>query len=336
MPPERTTPMGLGSLLTGMDFGNFMSSGLTRASSQLFIEVLKSRTASIYVVEKHGLVDYFDAKDVYGAADKLNNRLNVSMTKEEIVRLNVELSTSLLPDIFGDKEKERKLSAILSNSFVEALDQINRDKLSSKAKRARMYIESQLIETKTRLDSVEIELMEFQKKHKTVSLPDQLKASIETAAELKSEIIKTEIEIGLLSGNIREDNRTYIALQRQLQELRNQYNQMEVGSQDFLLGFKDVPELGRQLAVLFREVKIQNEVYLLLQQQYYKEKIQENRDLPTVEILDEAIPPHKPSSPRLIYSTFFGGIFIFLLTSLVFIIKDRKFYTRLRGTKKVE
>lgn len=336
MPPEKTTPTGLGSLLTGMDLGNLMTGGLSTASSQLFVEILKSRSASVYVVEKHNLVNYFNAKNVFEAANKLNQRLNIDLTKEGIVKVNVELTTSWLPVLFGDREKERKLAAAVSNSFVEALDKINREKLSSKAKRARMYIETQLVETKARLDSVEIELMEFQQKNKTVSLPDQLKASIETAAELKSEIIKTEIELGLIGGNVREDNRTYLALQRQLQELRSQYNQMEVGSEDFLLGFKDVPELGRQLAVLFREVKIQNEVYVLLQQQYYREKIQENRDLPTVEVLDEAIIPEKPSSPRLIYSTFFGAIFIFLLISLGFVLKDRGFYNQLRGEKPVE
>ena len=67
-----------------------------------------------------------------------------------------------------------------------------------------------------------------------------------------------------------------------------------------------------------------NEVYVLLQQQYYKEKIQENRDIPTVEILDEAIPPLKASSPRIIFSTVTGGILIFLLMSLITIISERK------------
>jgi uncharacterized protein involved in exopolysaccharide biosynthesis len=106
---------------------------------------------------------------------------------------------------------------------------------------------------------------------------------------------------------------------------------MEAGSNDYLLSFKDLPVLSKQLASLLREVKIQNEVYLLLQQQYYKEKIQENRDLPTVQVLDRAIPPLKASSPRIIFSTFIGALFFFLLSSLVFIIDGRKnYYYKLR------
>jgi len=99
---------------------------------------------------------------------------------------------------------------------------------------------------------------------------------------------------------------------------------MELGNRDYLLAFKEVPELGKKLATLIREVKIQNEVYTLLQQEYYKEKIQENRDLPTVEVLDEAIPPLKASSPRVVFSTITGGLFIFLLMSFIVILSERK------------
>jgi uncharacterized protein involved in exopolysaccharide biosynthesis len=127
-----------------------------------------------------------------------------------------------------------------------------------------------------------------------------------------------------LEPNLRDDSKALVTLKSRLQELRNQYNKMEMGNQDYLLAFKDVPELGRDLAKIVREVKIQNEVYLLLQQQYFKERIQENRDLPTIEVLDEAIPPTKAASPRKITSTLLGGIFAFLLISLIIIVSETK------------
>jgi uncharacterized protein involved in exopolysaccharide biosynthesis len=228
--------------------------------------------------------------------------------------------------IFDNIDSVKKFSADLSNSFADALDVINREKLSSRAKKARQYIEAQLVATKSRLDSVELALMQFQEKNKTISLPEQVSAAIDAAAKLKAEIVKTEVEIGFLQPNLREDNQQLFSLRAKLQELKDQYEKMEMGNKDYLLAFKEVPELGRELASLLREVKIQNEVYLLLQQQYYKEKIQENKDLPTVEILDDAIPPLKASGPRVIFASVTGGIFIFLFMSLIYIIQDRKIY----------
>jgi uncharacterized protein involved in exopolysaccharide biosynthesis len=168
--------------------------------------------------------------------------------------------------------------------------------------------------------------MKFQELNKTVALPEQLKAAIEAASKLKSEIVKTEIEIGMLQQNLKEDNKILLSLRNKLNELKEQYDKMELGSQDYLLAFGEVPELGKELATLLREVKIQNEVYTLLQQQYYKEKIQENRDIPTVEILDEAIPPLKPAAPRIVFSTITGGVFVFILISLIFVLSERKTY----------
>jgi tyrosine-protein kinase Etk/Wzc len=325
LPPEKNNQMGgLSGLLGGEDLSSLMTSGMSNANAQLYMEMLKSRSASLYVVRKHNLVRFYDSKNEIEAANKLSEKLTIDLNKEGILKLSVNTSTSLFPIFTSQSDSIKKLSAALSNSFVESLDIINREKLSSKAKRARIYIESQLKQTRYLLDSAENSLMLFQKKNKTVSLPEQVKAAIEAAANLKTDIVKSEIELGLLQPNLSEDSKTLLTLRTRLQELRNQYSKMEMGNQDYLVAFKDVPEIGRELAQLVREVKVQNEVYMLLQQQYFKERIQENRDLPTIEVLDEAIPPLKASSPRLIFSTVLGGVFVFLLMSLLIIASEMK------------
>ena len=328
LPPEQENSLGgFGALLGTGDFSNLLGGGMSSASSQLFVEILKSRTAALYVVKKNKLVEFFNADDNIEAAEKLQKCLNTDITKEGIVNLNVDVKSTFIPLIFSDSDSLKKLSAKLSNSFIEALDSINREKLSSKARNARIYIEEQIQETRALLDSAEVALMNFQSKNKTIAIPEQVKAAIEASAQIKSEIIQTEMQLGLIKSDASENSRIVAALNKKLQELKSQYSQFETGSEDYLLAFKDLPTLGKDLAGLLRDVRIQNEVYVLLQQQYYKEKIQENREIPTVEILDEAIPPKKPVGPRILYSTVVGTIFFFVLLSLVFILRDRKFYS---------
>jgi uncharacterized protein involved in exopolysaccharide biosynthesis len=134
------------------------------------------------------------------------------------------------------------------------------------------------------------------------------------------------MSLGLLSQELSENNSTIINLKSKLNELQNQYKKFETGSEDFFIAFKDAPEVGLKLADLVRDVKILNEVYLMLQQQYYKELIQENKDVPTVEVLDAAIVPTRESSPRLLFSTALACIFIFLLMSLISIISLKRIY----------
>ena len=336
LPPEKNNEMtGLSSLLGSQEFSNLLSVGSGSANSQLYQQILESRTASVFVVKKLHLTKYFNTGNVYKAAAKLEDHIGVEVTKEGIIKLTSELSTSFFP-LFANKDSVRDLAARISNTFVEGLDKINREKLSSKAKKARVYIEGQIQKTKETLDSVENRLMDFQKANKAVSLPEQVNAAIDAAAKLKAEIMKTEVELGLLEPNLRKDNKALLALKNKLNNLQAQYNKMEMGSRDYLVAFKEIPELGKVLTNLLREVKIQNEVYTMLQQQYYKEKIQENKDLPTVEILDEAIPPLKSSAPRIVFVTVLGGIFVFLCAGLIFIVKDRQIYLIKNGNNKKE
>jgi len=329
MPPENNKYPGLGSLLGNSDVLSLFGNGLSGTNSQLFAEVLKSRSAAEYVVKKCNLYSYFKTDNTQIAAERLIKNLNVEVNKEGILKYDVDVSTSLFGRFSGNKENIRKLSSEISNSYAEALDSINREKLSSKAKRSRKYIETQLLTTKTSLDSIEGALRNFQEENKTIALPEQLTAAIETAAKLKSEIIFTEIQLGTFGSNLNQNSQPLEALNTKLDQLKKQYAQIEGGekiSDDYLLSFTNVPKLSLSLARLMREVKIQNEVYLLLQKQYYAEKIQENRDIPTVEVLDKALPPMREKSPRIIFHTFFGGFSIFLLVSLIIIVMSKKNY----------
>lgn len=322
-PSEQSNIGGIGSLINDGVFSNLLTGGMAQGNSQLYIEILKSRTAAEYIVNKYNLIEFYDVDNEYKASNRLRDDLITELSKEGIITLSVNVSTGLFP-LFTSSDSIYQFSADLSNSYVEALDKINREKISYKAKRAREYIERQLLETKEMLETAEYALMQFRKKYKTISLPEQLQVAIESSAKIRAEIMKTEIEIGLLEPNLQEDNQLLISLKKKLFELNQEYKKFETGAEDYLIAFNDVPKLSMEFAKNIREVKIQNEIYLLLQQQYYKEKIQENRDLPTIEILDEAIKPLKKTSPKTVYSTFLTFIFSLLFISFYFIIKDKK------------
>ena len=326
MPPEKQEGFGgLSSLLSGGNFSSILTGGMATATSQLYVEILKSRSAALNVVDKLNLTKLYDADDRIEAAEKLVERLHTDISKEGIITISVDVKSSLIPLLLSDEDSLKTLSAVISNTYIEALDSINKEKLSSKAKSARQYIQEQIVQTKALLDSAETALMKFQSKNKTIALTDQIKAAIEGSAQLKTEIMKTEIELGLIETDAGESSRLYNSLNKKLQELRAQYSKFETGSTDYLLAFKDVPVLGKELAGLLREVRIQNEVYVLLQQQYYQEKIQENKDIPTVQVLDEAIPPKKKSEPKVAFATIIGSLFICLILCSYIVLKQNKF-----------
>ncbi len=140
LPPEKNNSFqGLGSLMGG---GDFTSLRLQREQSTQILnstlKYLKSRTASEFVIKKLNLIDYLDAEDLVEASEKLTKRLTLDLTKEGIVKVSVEVNTSLISTIFLEirKHQEYWLPGF-PIPLCEALDLINREKLSSKAKKCK-------------------------------------------------------------------------------------------------------------------------------------------------------------------------------------------------------
>jgi tyrosine-protein kinase Etk/Wzc len=59
-----------------------------------------------------------------------------------------------------------------------------------------------------------------------------------------------------------------------------------------------LPDLAAELFTRQKEVQLQHTVYELLTQQYYHALLEEARNTPTVQPLDEALPPLGKSSPK--------------------------------------
>ena len=84
------------------------------------------------------------------------------------------------------------------------------------------------------------------------------------------------------------------------------------------VSFNQVPSLSLHLARLIREVKIQETVFELLTQQYEQYKIEENKDTPTVQVLDKAIPPERRARPKRAFLVVISGI-LSLFASVAFV-----------------
>lgn len=329
--PPNDQPQGLSGLLGNTDINPLLSLSGSGGDSQLYAEILKSRSAKEFVINRCALIDFFEIDDTSNqlqeAVKELTDKIYVDVTKEGIINFSTHLSTGLFARFSSERDSVNNLSAYVSNTFVEALDEINRAKMNSRAKKTRKYLETQLQSTKLELDSLENELKRFQKKNKAISLPEQIEAAILNAAEVKSQIILTEIQINSLTQNMQSNNQSILSLENKLKVLKNKYSDLVGGEddqKDYFPKFADVPEISYELVKIKRNLEVQNQVYLLLQKQYFTEKIQENKDIPTIQVLDKAIPALKPASPRLLFHTFVGTVFAFLLISAIILFIENK------------
>jgi tyrosine-protein kinase Etk/Wzc len=89
LPPAETDQIsGLGSLLSGSGVSDFLTGKLAPGNSQLFIQILKSRTAAEYVIRENELLEFYAVESEYEAIKKLQSDLDMDLSKEGIITLS--------------------------------------------------------------------------------------------------------------------------------------------------------------------------------------------------------------------------------------------------------
>ncbi len=302
--PPKEPDSGLSTLLTqsggplGSLAGSFMQG---KTTSDLYVGMLKSRTVADVLIKEFNLKELYKKKYLEDVYKHLAKRINIRVSrKDQIISVSVE-------------DKDPKRAADMANTYLEALDRINRTVNITEGQRKRIFLETRLKEAKNDLSRAEIELKEFQEKYKLVSIEEQAKVAIEGAAKIKGEIIvaQTELEVLKQFGTGRQNEAIMlqskiVALQNQLAKIESGNPEMNVlkehgmveGESNFYIPFNELPALGMQLGRLIREAKIQEKVFELVTSQYEMAQIEEAKDVNTIQILDRAVPPDKKSSPK--------------------------------------
>jgi tyrosine-protein kinase Etk/Wzc len=296
-------PSGIGSLLGG---SGVSLPGMS-TPSDLYAAILKSRIVCDEVIKRH------DLKKVYGEPIDEKGRMilqgntKISVEPEGLILLSYE-------------DKDPVLAAAVANTYMDVLNKVNTENIVTKARYMREFIEGRLNETIRDLTEAEEAYKNFQQTHNMLALDEQVKASINAIAELRSQLVVAEIEFGVMKKTLSPSNSKYQEQGYKIQQIKNQLDKIEVGDPEdstssmLTLPVKETPDLGLRFARLTRDLKIQEAIFELLKQQYEQAKIQEMKDTPTIQILDKAQIPQVKSRPKRVTLSMLSGFACFILT----------------------
>jgi capsule polysaccharide export protein KpsE/RkpR len=317
MPPAPQQDLGLlSSLMNNLPLPGF-SIGQSELESQTFLAILGSRTVMEDVIGKFDLIEFYDVKNVEKAVEQLRGHSYFDIEDEGTITISVDISTGWL----SGKEQDDRIKQFVrdvTNYFVADLDSVNKRLKTEQARFQRLFIEKRYKENIEDLRIAEDSLQAFQEANKMIALPEQTEAAIKAGAVVKAQILDAEVRLGILENFFSPTYPEIGRVKSEIAELESRLREMEAGSDEGKLfpGFRKVPDLAIQLLRLQREVEVQNTIYTFLTQQYEEAKIQEAKDTPTLQVLDQASRPEKKHAPRrtifVLFFTFIG----FLLTSI--------------------
>jgi len=275
-----------------------MAGGLlgAKGSGALFVELLRSRSVQDRVIERLNLQKVYRSRYKKDARRTLNNRTDVSDDRKSgVISLTVT-----------DNNPQRAHD--IAQAYVEELNHLVAQVSTSSARRERIFIEQRLASVKSDLEDAEKQFSVFASKNTALDIKEQTKAMVESASVLQGQMIAAQAELQGLEQLYTDNNVRVRSLKARIEELKRQLSQISgtdaslaadltKPNEDLYPPIRKLPLLGVQWADLYRRMKVQETVFELLSQQYELARIQEAKEIPTVNVIDPADVPEKRSFP---------------------------------------
>jgi capsule polysaccharide export protein KpsE/RkpR len=284
------------------------------SSGDLFVGVLGSQTVEDRMVDRFKLMDVYSARYRKDAREKLEDNTDIkSDRKTGLISISVE-----------DRRPER--AAEMAKAYVDELNRALAEVNTSAAHRERVFIESRLKEIKEELDASAKEFAVFASQNAAIDVPSQAQAMVQSAATLQGQLIAAQSELKGFEQIYTSNNIRVKTMKAHVAELEHQlakFSGTEVdpakdpslAKGELYPSVRQLPLLGVKYLDLFRRTKIDEAVFELLTKGYEIAKVQEAREVPTVQVLDVATVPEKKTSPHRLLIMLGGALLGFALTA---------------------
>jgi len=335
MPPDQQSGSGLAMIaaLAGRGGGSGaggMSSALggslggvagdllgLKSSGALFVDMLQGATVQDQIIGK------FDLRRVYW--DKYWDDARKDLAKRTDIKEDRKSGVITI----GVTDHDPRRAQQLAQAYVDALNGLVSQVSTSSARRERIFLESRLKAVKQNLDAASQEFSQFASKSGTLNVPDQARAMVESEATLEGQLVAAQSELEGLRQIYTNSNVRVKTLEARIASLKHQVEEMSGNRADLnsdqseipgdFPSIRKLPLVGVKWANLYRENKIQETVYELLTQENELAKIQEAKEIPSVNVLDPPMLPERKSFPPRTVITIAGTLLAFML-GCVFVI----------------
>ncbi len=289
---------------------NFLNISLQPESAELMM-IMKSRTFSKDVVEQFNLVKYFN---ISSEDSLISIEAAITQLRETMLTLSLNDETGLVSMTIESRDKF--LSAEIANYYLTHLDQYNKEQKMTKGREKRIFLKTRIDNLKKTIDSLLISVKNFQEENQIYDIDNQTSKMIGLYSNLISEKLKNSIALELIKKFIKSDSPELMRLQYKnsiLSEKISNLKHLKENDAEFTLSLLELPELQMGYSQLQLNLLINKKVYEFLYPQYESAKIEENRDLPTINVVDRAVPAGKRSKPKrtiLVIAAFISALIL--------------------------
>ncbi|MDC4698909.1 polysaccharide biosynthesis tyrosine autokinase [Acinetobacter baumannii] len=258
---------------------------------------------------------------------QLNTQGNLKDHSYTLTKLALPTAVNQFNTIYGVAEKGKMTGVIglsylgqdpehitqVLNSVLNVYHEQNIERKSLESKQTLAFLEKQLPELRKQLEDSEIKFNQFREKYKTVDVNAESELLLKQNIDLEKLKIELQQKQAELSAKYTNDHPLILQIDAQITEINKKIA-------DLNNRLTQLPETQRLYLQIYRDVKVNTELYTSLLNSYQQLKIANAGEIGNVRIIDTAVEPVKPIKPKklivLILSIFVGG-FIGVLIALL-------------------
>jgi capsule polysaccharide export protein KpsE/RkpR len=316
---------GLGSL--GSLAGSLLGAHTT---TDLFINLLRSGTVTGELIDRFNLQHVYHKRYRIDTMKRLARNTKITEDKKSgVITLEVE-----------DTNRERARG--LAQGYLDGLDKLVTRTNDSTAHRERVFLEHRLQKVQADLERAQLEMSEFSSRRSTVDIKEQTRAMVDAGSRVQAELLVEQSGLQSLrqmygdsNVRVRETEARIASLQGELskmtgssaplaaEEATDQGTNPDDGGNGALYpSLRQLPRLAVPYADLYRRVRVEETVFELLTQQYELARIEEAKDVPSVNVIDPPGFPEKKSWPPRLLLTLLLTFLSFAGASALILIRD--------------
>ena len=248
---------------------------------------------------------------IFGGADEIETQIEILKSYSIAQGVAETLSADIFEKAQAENIKKKKESYgwvmnILDRLYSKIKDVAVSIRSINKDKNNNIEVKSRLEDTIKQIrDSITVTTVNSLKKTNMIEISCE-NINPELAAEIANTIITVFVDKSL-TINRSKASEVKKFIEEQLLEKERELTEKEEKLQ-YERNFKEILDNEFRLAQLERDVRVSENIYLILLEKYQEARINEVMEFRDVRIIDEALAPDEPIKPRKMLNLAIGGI----------------------------
>jgi len=270
------------------------AAGMKNPADQ-YIALLRSRSLQSALVDRFQLQSKYQSSLKEDALELLEGMVGINVGKDGLITISVS-------------GRDPAFAAKLANAHIDELRKMTARLALTEAQQRRQFFEKQLLQTKSNLTQAELALKRTGVN--ALVLKANPAAAVSAVVQLQAQVTAQQVKLSSFRAYATESSPEIKQAQAELAALRAEL--AKISRNDAVVDTTDADYVSR-----YRDVKYYETLFELFAKQFELAKVDEARDGPMIQVVDDALPPERKSKPmkgQIAVSTALGvGVLLLIL-----------------------